>query len=448
MDILQEEEKEEELQNITTSFLHFSKENKLHNSKATDPDKEMSLSIVILSIVISFYKGNDFQFEINKFEERKNDNDNSKKNKNTLIFAINHDYIKKENENLRYSNKHNFKQECLRKRVEQRNQYNYMQIVLENIQFSLIKFQKNIKNDIEKLCRLTFSLENCEILDFLIESNTKKFLGKYFKEDKINSGDFFCFEFNINKQHKIINKSLEIQFQSKIHPIRIFANGVNLDFFLNFFESFHAKKIDFQEETQNYDFQQQELYIDFFSTHVNNFSTNSKNVKPLKKEANKKKEFDQSDLFVSLFQLEKTLLVIDYDPIFSSLNKVFDDILQIRNIGYIKDLEIYTKSIILKGDSIEEVLENASKILIRHLKDNQTGNFIKKTPYLNNLFNLWGGFSNIFYMPYQSVKEEGNFYKGFSNGIQNFAKVISLEGINASETVANIAGYGLNQIGL
>jgi hypothetical protein len=155
----------------------------------------------------------------------------------------------------------------------------------------------------------------------------------------------------------------------------------------------------------------------------------------------------QSGIFFSLINIEEFYVLFDYDAVYENLSQVFQNKLQIINIGNIKDLELNFKTIILRGEEQNEIFDKILSIWKNDIIYFQKPNIIRKLPYFYNAFNLLEGLANLFYLPISQFKNGGNLEKGVVMGIQGFTKAIKTEGLNLTELFANTLSFGLDKFG-
>lgn len=132
---------------------------------------------------------------------------------------------------------------------------------------------------------------------------------------------------------------------------------------------------------------------------------------------------------------------------YENLSQVFENKLQIINIGNIKDLELNFKTIILRGEEQNEIVDKIINIWKNDIIYFQKPNIIKRLPYLHNAFNLIEGVTNLFYLPFCQIKIGGDVEKGMLMGIKGFTKAVKTESMNLTEAVANTLTFGFDKIG-
>jgi hypothetical protein len=111
------------------------------------------------------------------------------------------------------------------------------------------------------IARLTFSIQELELLDAILESANNKIICKApIKFNPRNDQSFLYIQIEIFQKifedQKTSIKNLEFQVHIKQHPIRIYLNGKNLNFLINFLQ---------KEEFADIDILFNEFFFFFFS---------------------------------------------------------------------------------------------------------------------------------------------------------------------------------------
>ncbi len=92
---------------------------------------------------------------------------------------------------------------------------------------------------------------------------------------------------------------------------------------------------------------------------------------------------------------------LDYDPKFKSLCNVLHDPLQLRNLGFVKDLYVHFDEFLLQQASLSSVATQSRKFYRKQLLG-QKNQLIKKMPYITNLVNIVSSAVEVIRFPFES----------------------------------------------
>jgi len=439
-ELLEEESKENETFQVIQRFRNTISQGFLHDFFGEN--LRNSLKISISSLAINLYDGIDFDFlgreKASDLDFSQKFDETSEKSKGLIIVQ---DYFSNNN---KQQAKSPLKQDfSYRKRNRVRCLQRLITLISENLMFSYYEFE-------EKGFKAAFSLGTFEVLDNINTSNIKKILSEDMNKDPcLEKNGFLSLEIEGNLKEK------EAVFCLKLGNLKLFFNGMNVEFLLAFFnKETNKEEEDLYWMNEYYgqnnmkrggNVDENEGKIDFFASHPNVYSKDLL----LGKEEDSMNEEDPKlalNIKLKLVYIEEFQITVDYDATFSNLNKVLENSLNFINIGNINSLKLLFKEIFLRDEILTPEL--ILKIVDSYKNDiilNQKPSILKKLPYINNLFNVLEGFANIFYIPYKEALEGGSVEKGVLKGIGSFAKAISIEGLNFTEVVL---GFGLRQLGV
>lgn len=438
-ELMEEESNEKEAQDTILRFRSTIAQGFLHCFQKPKEILIDSFKLSINSLNVNLYDGSDFDFLIRDkaFEQQEVQSKAEEKHEKTMELVIVEDYFT--NDNLKKQAKVSTKKQepSYRKRNKIRCLQRHVSIQCEDAILSYFEFE-------ESRFKLAFSIESFEITDNINNSNIKKIvIEDRSKDPELEKEEFLSLEIVGDK------KARDAHICLKSGDLKLFFNGVNLEFLIGFFGADGNREVEELYWMNEYYGQNErnkggEKSVDFFASHPNLYSWD-------KKHENSDEEGPEKDseIKIGLIYVEEFQLTVDYDANFCNLNKVLENKLNLINIGNINSLRLLFKQIHLREESLGPEL--LLKILDTYKNDiilNQKPNILKKLPYINNLFNVLEGFGNIFYIPYRAAIQGGSIERGVLQGIGSFAKAVSIESLNFTELLAKGLGIGLSQLGV
>ena len=117
-------------------------------------------------------------------------------------------------------------------------------------------------------------------------------------------------------------------------------------------------------------------FVEFSQNISKKVNENKKNMKRMKK-----------------FSVEGFKLVINFEPYYQNLAYVFQDPIQLMNIGAINGLELWFKNIVLDDWEIENIAKFCFEVWTYDIKNNQKLEILKKMPYIDNFASLFSQMS-------------------------------------------------------
>lgn len=409
-----------------------------------------SICVKFQSLVIKIYDGADFDFEIKNAQKSGSNQTKSKENNQNQKekVVILNDYFSNKTKKIptKYTNK------SIRIRSKIRDLQRFVSVNCDSIFLTATKIQ-------DKPLEILFSMKNFDVVDYISTSNIHKILTNIQRNEHILEDNPAFLHSKIILAP--INKELsELSIFLRLESFQVFLNGINVQFLMLFF----SNEMNSEEESlfvineyygqNNYDDLNEKEWeiaehnkIDVFKSHQNIFSNE---FKEKEKQINEKSSNNKSkNIKINTFFIEEFQISIDYDATYSHLNLVLQNSLNLINIGNIRGLKLFFKEIFYLDQPFEtDFFSKIVEIWKSDIMSNQKPMILKRLPYINNLFRLLEGFTDIFYLPYREIKAGNSIENGILNGLGSFAKAISLESLNLTEVIGGSLGFGMKKLGV